>query len=234
MATRYDRPGGTTFGQGPSMVRWGAILAGSVIGIGLLLLFGTLWAAWAQDATAIADNIEWYSGATAIVSLFIAGLLAGWLSGTRGFGPGVAHGLTVWGLVLTGALLIGAPQAVDTFDTVAAAEDFLGDTPVWGAFWALLIGLVTAAAGGVLGGAIPRPSSFFETMGGSDDRDRDYDRDRDRDIDVREPGMVEGSARTDVRQGQDYPTQQPVGQQSGARQQTGGRQQGGQQPRQQF
>jgi putative membrane protein (TIGR04086 family) len=192
---QYDRPGraGSNFGPGPSMVRWGAVLAGSVIGVGLLLLFSSLWVAWGQDADAIARNIEWYTMATAVVSLLVAGLLAGWLSGTRGWGPGLAHGFTVWGLVLTVSLVVGAPQAIETLDTTAAVEEFADDAPLWATFLGLLIGLAAAIIGGALGGGIPRPRAFYETFGYS------YG-DRGDDIDVRESPVVEGTARSHVEQ----------------------------------
>jgi putative membrane protein (TIGR04086 family) len=204
MATyRQDRPAGTYSPHSP-MVRWGAILAGSVIGVGLLLLFSSLWVAWGQDVNAIADNIEWYVMGTAVVSLFVAGLLAGWLSASRGWGPGLAHGFTVWGLVLTVTLVVGAQQAVQTLDATAAVEELAQETDasLWAAFLGLAIGLVAAIIGGALGGSMPRPRSFFETFG-----DEYYARGRE-DVDVRESPMVEGTARTHVEQRQPQPETQ--------------------------
>jgi hypothetical protein len=62
------------------------VFAGVVLGTALLALLTTLWFALAfnSDVETVRVNLEWYAGITAIVSLFIGGLLAGWLSGVRG------------------------------------------------------------------------------------------------------------------------------------------------------
>jgi hypothetical protein len=78
------------------------VFAGVVVGLALLALLTTLWFALAfnSDVESVRVNLEWYVGITAIASLFIGGLLAGWLSGVRGAGSGLFNGITMWGLIL--------------------------------------------------------------------------------------------------------------------------------------
>src|SRR5205814_4364612 len=83
----------------PSMIRWGAVFGGAVLGLGLLTLLSAFWfaLAYGSKVAGVRDNIEWYIGISAIVSLFIAGYLSGFLSSTRGWGAGLMNGLTIWG-----------------------------------------------------------------------------------------------------------------------------------------
>ena len=103
----------------PQRIRWGAVFAGVVVGLALLALLTTLWFALAfnSDVETVPVNLEWYVGITAIASLFIGGLLAGWLSGVRGAGSGLFNGITMWGLILIVALAVGIPAIFNVFPT---------------------------------------------------------------------------------------------------------------------
>ena len=103
----------------PQRIRWGAVFAGVVVGLALLALLTTLWFALAfnSDVETVPVNLEWYVGITAIASLFIGGLLAGWLSGVRGAGSGLFNGITMWGFILIVALAVGIPAIFNVFPT---------------------------------------------------------------------------------------------------------------------
>ncbi len=147
---------------GPSVVRWGAVFSGTVIGLGLSLLAGTLWAAFAfgsHDA-AFYNHLAWWFAGTAIGGMFVAALLAGLVSGTRGAASGLANGLTAWGLVVIAAIGGGLPglAAYGTSRPITVNGIRVAVTTVrpWPTFWALLIGLGAAVIGGVLGGMMRR------------------------------------------------------------------------------
>jgi hypothetical protein len=143
---------------GPTVVRWGAVIAGAVIGFAVMVLLSTLWVAWGEGAgvNAIADNLHWFAFASAVAALFVAGLLAAGLSGMPGVGTGLLHGVTVWGSILVVATVFPIPQALALFDTFTTPLPELGAGTLWATFWSLLIGLVAAALGGVIGGGIAR------------------------------------------------------------------------------
>jgi hypothetical protein len=153
----------------PQRIRWGAVFAGVVLGTALLALLTTLWLALAFNSgvDSIRVNLEWYVGITAIVCLFIGGLLAGWLSGVRGAGAGFFNGLTVWGLVLIVALAVGIPAIFNVFNLgrVSAITDGIGltesgvDTALWASFWTILGGFLASGLGGMIGGALTMPAN---------------------------------------------------------------------------
>jgi hypothetical protein len=153
----------------PQRVRWGAVFAGGVLGTALLVLLTTLWFALAfnSDIETVRVNLEWYVGITAIVSLFIAGVLAGWLSGVRGAGTGFFNGLTVWGLILIVALAVGIPAIFSVFNLgrVLTITDETGptgsaaDAALWASFWTILGGFLASGLGGMIGGALTMPAN---------------------------------------------------------------------------
>mgnify|MGYP007075790965 CR=1 FL=1 len=101
-----------------SLVRWGPVVAGAVVGFAVMILLSTFWVALAEGAGAgaIGDNLHWYGLISAIVALFVAGFLAGWLSGVRGPGTGLLHGVTVWSLILVATLAFAVPQTLRVFE----------------------------------------------------------------------------------------------------------------------
>ena len=116
---------------------WGAIIAGAVCAIALLILF-TLLTAGLGLGLVDDDNpsgVGWGSGlffaVTSLISLFVGGLIAGRLSGVPLMPSAVLHGVVVWGLVTigaawvgvsaTGAVLSGATQAVSAAGSAAGS-----------------------------------------------------------------------------------------------------------------
>jgi hypothetical protein len=152
----------------PTLIRWGPVLAGAVVGLALMVLLSSLWVALAQGSgiDAIDRNLHWFGFGTAVFALLLAGLLAGWLSGVRGAGAGLFHGLTVWGLILVGTIVVTVPQAFQLFQAFTSPLPELGAGPLWATFLSLLIGLVAAAAGGMIGGGISRPGWLYAPMAG--------------------------------------------------------------------
>jgi hypothetical protein len=158
----------------PQLIRWGAIFGGAVLGLGLLTLLSALWLALAygSNVASVRQNIEWYVGISAIVSLFAAGYLAGWLSGTRGWGAGMINGLTIWGLLLIATLGIGVPALLNVFNIgqvvgqagstgANALRSGVSGATLWASFWSMLGALFAAGLGGALGGATPRPNAMY-------------------------------------------------------------------------
>lgn len=145
-----------------SLVRWGPVVAGAVVGFAVMILLSTFWVALAEGAGAgaIGDNLHWYGLISAIVALFVAGFLAGWLSGVRGPGTGLLHGVTVWSLILVATLAFAVPQTLRVFEAFTTPLPELGAGPAWASFFSVLIGLVAAGAGGLIGGAITRPAAI--------------------------------------------------------------------------
>lgn len=140
----------------PVLIRWGAVLAGTILGFGLMVLLAAFWVALGGSIDAISANIHWYNFASAVVALFVAGLAAGLLSGIKSMGTGVFHGLTAWGLILAATTLFPFPAAFGLFSVFTTPLPEIGTGPAWASFFALLIGLVAAAAGGVIGGTLTR------------------------------------------------------------------------------
>lgn len=185
----------------PQRIRWGAVFAGVVLAMAMLALFTTLWFALAfnSNVDTIRVNLEWYVGITAVVALFIGGLLAGWLSGVRGAGSGLFNGITMWGLILIVALAIGIPAVFNVFNlgrVTAIAEGTTlttsgVDTALWASFWTILGGFIASGLGGLIGGAITMPANAQLSPLGAErtvdvtDDEHDIDDDIDADHDDR-------------------------------------------------
>lgn len=195
----------------PSLIRWGAVFGGAVVGISLLMLLTTLCfaLAYGNDVDAIERNLPWFVAGCAVLCMFIGGMVAGWLAGVPGAGPGFFNGLCVWALILIAALAVGVPSLVGA----SGIELSLAQTPnaqelaaqaegLWAGFISLLVGALTAAIGGMIGGAMTHPAfaPMTETVitdtgrampVGASDRaydlrdERSYDRDAIPDEDLR-------------------------------------------------
>lgn len=182
----------------PQRVRWGAVFAGVVLGLALLVLMTTLWFALAYNSgvDTIRDNLEWFIGGTAVAALFIGGLLAGWLSGVRGAGSGFFNGVTMWGLILIVAVVVGLPAVFSIFDLgpVTSISDETGligtgvDDTLWATFFTILGGFLASGLGGLIGGAATMPANAqLQQTAFVDDEDHEHDvHDRDHDDDVDE------------------------------------------------
>ena len=186
----------------PQRIRWGAVFAGVVLATALLALLTTLWFALAfnSNVDTIRVNLEWYVGITAVVALFIGGLLAGWLSGVRGAGSGLFNGITMWGLILIVVLAIGIRAVFNVFNlgrVTAIAEGTTltssgVDTALWASFWTILCGFIASGLGGLIGGAVTMPANAQLSPATVDrivdvtDDERDIDDDIDADQDRRD------------------------------------------------
>lgn len=151
----------------PSLIRWGAVFGGAVVGLSLLILLTTLCfaLAYGSGVEQIENNLPWYLAGAAVLCMFIGGMVAGGLSGVPGAGPGFFNGLCVWAMALLASLVVGVPSLIG-----AAGLDFnLAQTPsasdlaaqgdgLWAGFISLLVGAVTAGIGGMIGGALTRPA----------------------------------------------------------------------------
>jgi hypothetical protein len=155
----------------PQKIRWGAVFAGTVLGLALLALLTTLWyaLAYGSGVDQVRANLEWYVGISAIVCLFLGGLLSGWLSGVRGAAAGFFNGMTIWAMILVLTLAIGVPSLMNVFnfgrvtqlaDGTTSRTGIVGiDSALWATFWAILGGLLASAVGGAIGGAVTKPAN---------------------------------------------------------------------------
>ena len=160
--------------QAPDVVRWAAVVAGVVIGLGIFAMLNALW--WAIRYSSgnrwVTENLAWLLGGSAAVSLLLAGMIAGAISGVRGTLAGVINGATAWGLLFVLSLMTVIPGAVNLTSKLRAGVEqgatTLGGFPgaggnftvawtLWTTFWALLVGLVLAIIGGILGARLRRP-----------------------------------------------------------------------------
>lgn len=155
-------------GAGRTLIRWSAVFAGTLLGLATLALLTSLWLALARASNVdmIQRNLEWFIGVSAVVCLFLAGLLAGYLSGVRGAGTGFLHGATIWGLLLLVTLSVGIPAILNVFSVGQLTQDVQTTTTtvtgqtvynaLWGTFWTILGGFVAAGIGGAIGGSMTR------------------------------------------------------------------------------
>lgn len=140
-------------------VSWGAVFSGAVVGLALLATLSVLWFAIAGSFAGFATALPWIEALTAVLALFAAGYLAGWMSAAPGISTGLANGLTVWGLFAIAVTAVGAPAVtrVTGFALTPAGVQptvTVSDAALWATFWSLLVGVVAACVGGLVGGAV--------------------------------------------------------------------------------
>lgn len=154
----------------PSFVRWGAVFAGAIVGLATLFLFNSLWVALGNgsDMDFVARNIHWFGLASSLVALFLAGLIAGWMSDRSDLGVGLVNGLTVWALVLVATLVLDVPSSLEVFGFTAAPLSEWGADPLWATFWSLSGGLVVALVGGTAGRIMRPPGSVEGSPAGDE------------------------------------------------------------------
>lgn len=165
--------------DGPTTIRWAAVFSGAVIGLALGLLGAMLFLALALDTgtAEFRDNLSWWLAGTAIVATFLGAFVAGRLAGSRGFGAGLAHGMTLWGVLVV--LLVAAAVPIlsahgSTFTaTIGTTTYSVTSASYWSAFWTLLIGLGAAAIGGVFGGLFGRSTRRVDRVAPYAYRDRE-------------------------------------------------------------
>jgi hypothetical protein len=152
------------------------VFAGAVLALGLLALLAILWFALAfgSEIAGVRDNLQWYLGISSILCLLIGGILAGWLSGVRGWGAGTINGLTMWALLLIATFSVGVPSVLYVFSlgSLGAAVGEPGggliapavDSALWASFWSILAALFTAGIGGAIGGSFARTREVYEPV----------------------------------------------------------------------
>ena len=146
------------------IVRWGPVFAGAVIGLAVFVLLDTLWLASAASGSGgwVRDNLSWLLVGSAAFALLLTGAVAGAYAGVRGPLAGVANGVTAWGLLLVLAATAVVPRLVNPASAIGVGTGTFGGLDavdgLWTLFWSLLVGLVVAAFGGLLGGLFRRPA----------------------------------------------------------------------------
>ena len=162
------------------VVRWGPVVAGAVIGLAVFVLLDALWLASAASGSGgwVRDNLTWLLVVSAAFALLLTGIVAGGSAGVAGPLAGVANGVTAWGVLLVLAATAVVPRLVNPASalgvgTGAAVGGLDVVDGLWTLFWSLLVGLVLAAAGGLLGGLLRRSVDgddprHADTKGGAD------------------------------------------------------------------
>jgi hypothetical protein len=156
-------------------IRWGAVLAGMVLAVAMLVLASSLWFALAfgSDEELIGRNLEWFIGGSAVVCVLIGGFAAGRLSGVPGAGPGLAHGLTLWAVTLLIVLAVGIPSVINVLNLGRIATQLDAnqgliaqgvDSSLWTTFLVMVGALLAAAIGGLLGGITVRDRNAMPVM----------------------------------------------------------------------
>jgi hypothetical protein len=165
-------------GAGRTLIRWSAVFAGTLLGLATLALLTSLWLALANASNVgvIQRNLEWFIGVSAVACLFLAGLLAGYLSGVRGAGTGFLHGSTIWALLMIVSLSVGIPAILNVFSLGQLSQDVQTTTTgvtsqsvynaLWGTFWTILGGFIAAGIGGAIGGAVTRDADHIVRVDG--------------------------------------------------------------------
>jgi len=167
MQSTYENDMGYTDNVPSPLLKWSAVFGGLVLGLAMLLLLGSLWLAlgYGSGVDTIRDNLGWFMGASAVLTLFVAAILTGYLSGVRGAGPGLLHGLTLWGLLMLLSVTVGIPALLNVFGLNALASGAAtattlsargGDGTLWVTFWTLIGGFVAAGLGGMIGASFTR------------------------------------------------------------------------------
>ncbi len=167
-----------------SRVRWGAVVAGAAISVGLMILLSALWLALAfgSEVDSVADNLDWLMAATAVAALFVGGYVAGRWSGVPGAGPGVIQGFTLWAVVVITSLAVGIPSVLNVLNVgrIATQVDGTGaiaqgvDTTLWASFIAMAAALVASVLGGMVGGAAA-PDDVVDIREDRSERSERYD-----------------------------------------------------------
>src|SRR5215207_7576138 len=96
-----------------SLIRWGPVFSGAVIGLGLAVMAGALWFALAFDegTRAFRDYLDWWLAGTAIGATLVGAFIAGLASARRGPGGGLLQGMTLWGVLVVAMLTVGTSAA---------------------------------------------------------------------------------------------------------------------------
>jgi hypothetical protein len=159
----------------PQRFSWGAVIAGAVAGLAswvLLYSLGRALGLTALDAGRLIDPgpsgffTGWWMVITPLPALFVGGLVAGRSIGAASRGLGAVHGLVLWGVTtIAGVVLLAnladamtgsvigvdtvAPVVVDALVPIPEADD--ASAAYFGAFGALVLGMIASMAGAAIG-----------------------------------------------------------------------------------
>lgn len=193
-------------GAAPSLVSWGAVFAGVILGLSSLLLLSSFWAAigYGANVSDVASNLAWFVAGSAVFAMLIGGFFAGWLSGIPAAKPGLFNGLAVWGLILIGSIVLGAPGALGAVSidpSFNVNPDAIGSATLWAPFLTLLVGAIAAGIGGLIGGKTTRPAAYYAAGVSHDHREhRIVDLDHDDHDDARGVDRSDDHDRADHRE----------------------------------
>jgi hypothetical protein len=161
-----------TRGTSTFHISWGAVFGGTFVALGIWILLHTLGLAAGLTAIdpespgslrGVAIGAGIWSIVAPLIALFAGGWVTSRTAGVIDRTTGALHGAVMWGLTtVAGALLVGMALA-----SVIAAGAHLGrralrvaapaapslsfDRVLWGIFFAVLLGLISAVAGGLVG-----------------------------------------------------------------------------------
>ncbi|MEX2599551.1 MAG: hypothetical protein WD533_07845 [Dehalococcoidia bacterium] len=152
--------------QPRDQVRWGPIWAGAIAALATLIILSILGVAVGVTAFEAGDpaletgGMIW-GGLAALIAFFVGGFTAGSTAAVGGSLAGAFNGAMVWALGLVVSLLLttlGAGAAVGalgafgmTGEEAAGIFGGLDETGLWWTFGAMVVGLVVAAIGGLVG-----------------------------------------------------------------------------------
>ena len=124
-------------------IGWAAVFSGAVIGLGVGLLGSMLFLGWPSipGRQSFGTTCVVARGTT-IVATFLGAFIAGLLAGPRGFGAGLAHGMTLWGVLVVGLLASAIPILERVRDDVPCGHR---DHDLFGDIGELLVGVLDAA-----------------------------------------------------------------------------------------
>ena len=149
------------------MVRWGAIWSGFLLLLGALALLSIFGIALGLGTPEVGTAAVIWGAIVLIVSSFIGGWFAGWTSGLKGAATGALNGAIVWALLIAASVVLAALGAAGVLGALAnlgiispqvgpgavpSPETLQVQAGAWGTLVALLLSLIAAVVGGVIGG----------------------------------------------------------------------------------
>lgn len=167
---------GIAAGQPRDQIRWGPVWAGAIVTIATLVilsLLGVAVGATALEPGADAQTMETggfiWGGIAALIAFFLGGMTAGGTAAVRGPMAGTFNGAMVWALTLVISMLLltlGAGAAVGllgafgmTGEDASGLFGGLSESGLWWTFGAMIVGLVIAALGGLVGSPKHNPEA---------------------------------------------------------------------------
>lgn len=163
-----------TMAQLRDQVRWGPIWAGVISAVAVMMLLSTLGVAIGATAfdagdPALETGAYIWGGISALIAFFVGGYVAGRSAAVGGSMAGAFNGSMVWALALVLSVVLsalGAGAAIGllgqfgvTGDEAAGLFGGLDETGLWWTFIAMVVGLVVASVGGLVGAPRNNPEA---------------------------------------------------------------------------